>query len=191
MAQAQRIAYISEEDYLVSEELSPVKREYVDGQVFAMAGATDSHNIITTNTLFHLHSHVRGSACRAYVNNMKARIQAINTYYYPDVMVSCGPRKPQDVFTETPVLIVEVISRRTETTDRREKLTNYRKIPTLREYVLIDQRKRSVEVYRLNDDGQWMQEIIRSKGELELTSLPNGPCVISLDEIYEGVILAA
>lgn len=191
MAQAQRIAYISEEDYLASEELSPVKREYVDGQVFAMAGATDAHNVITLNVAVHLHSHLRGSACRAYVNDMKARIQAINTYYYPDVMVSCGPRNPQAVFTETPVLIVEVISRSTETTDRREKLANYRKIPTLREYVLIGQRKRLVEVYRLNDEGEWVYEIIRSKGALELTSMPNGPCVISLDEIFEGVILAA
>lgn len=191
MAQAQRIAYINEEDYLVSEELSPVKREYVDGQVFAMAGATDAHNVITLNVAVNLHAHLRGSACRAYVNDMKARIQAINTYYYPDVMVSCGPHNPQAVFTETPVIIVEVISRSTETTDRREKLANYRKIPTLREYVLIGQRKRLVEVYRLNDAGEWVYETIRSKDELELNSMPNGPCVISLDEIYEGVILAA
>jgi Uma2 family endonuclease len=191
MAQPKLVPYLSEAEYLASEELSPVKREYVDGHVFAMAGATNSHNIITTNTLFHLHSHVRGSSCRAYVNDMKARIKAINTYYYPDVMVSCGPQKPESVFTETPVLIVEVISRSTETTDRREKLTNYRKIPTLREYVLIDQRQRLVEVHRLNEEGEWVHEIIRSQGEVELASLPNGPCVISLDEIYEGVILPA
>jgi Uma2 family endonuclease len=191
MAQAQRIAYISEEDYLASEELSPVKREYVDGHVFAMAGATNAHNVITLNVGVYLHAHLRGSACRAYVNDMKARIQAINTYYYPDVMVSCGVRNPTAVFTETPVLIVEVISRSTETTDRREKLMNYRKIPTLREYVLIEQRKRCLEVYRLNDDGEWEHETIRGKRELELTSLPNGTCSISLDDIYEGVILAA
>ena len=191
MPQAQRIAYIREEDYLASEELSPVKREYVDGNVFAMAGASNSHNIITANTLVSLHGLVRGSACRAYVNDMKARIKEINTYYYPDVMVSCGPSNPKAVFTETPILIVEVISPSTEATDRREKLMNYRKIPTLREYVLIDQRKRLVEVHRLNEEGEWVHEIIRGKGEVELTSLPNGPVTISLDEIYEGVILAA
>ena len=191
MAQAQRIAYISEDEYLANEELSYGRHEYVDGQVFAMAGATDSHNVITLNVGGHLNRHLRGASCRAYVNDMKAQVKAINTYYYPDVLVSCGPRNPKAVFTDTPVLIIEVISPSTETTDRREKLMNYRKIPSLREYVLIDQNERCVEIYRRNETGDWVHEILREAGELELASFPEGRCLLSLDDIYEGVIFIA
>ena len=180
--------YISEEEYLASEDLSPVRREYIDGQVFAMAGATDSHGVITLNLGARLLAHLRGSECRAYVNDMRAQVKAIKAYYYPDVIVSCGARDPKAVHTETPVLIIEVISPSTETIDRREKLMNYRKIPSLREYVLIDQNERCVEVYRLNEMSQWIHEILREDGLLELASLPNGTCAITFDDLYEGVI---
>jgi Uma2 family endonuclease len=193
--------YISEEEYLASEELSEVRREYIDGQVFpmayagdesaqalGMAGATDSHNILTGNVFARLHARLRGSECRAYVNDIKAQVKAAKAYYYPAVMVSCGARNPQAVASETPVLIIEVLSPSTATTDRREKLLNYRKLPTLREYVLIEQDEQRVEVYRLNEQHEWVHEILADAGVLELRSLPDGVCSISLEDIYESVI---
>jgi Uma2 family endonuclease len=121
------VAHMSVDEYLSSEEHASVRREYVDGRVFAMTGVTKRHNIIAGNIYSILRAHVRGSQCRAYISDVKVRVEAANSFYYPDVMVSCEPFDHKSVFTSTPRLIVEVLSRSTAAIDRREKVLAYSK----------------------------------------------------------------
>ncbi|MEP0885700.1 Uma2 family endonuclease, partial [Trichocoleus sp. ST-U3] len=84
--------YLTPEEYLQIEAQSPIKHEYIDGQIYAMAGASDSHVTIALNLATLLRSHVRGSGCRVYISDMKTRIETLNRFYYPDVLVTCDPR---------------------------------------------------------------------------------------------------
>ncbi len=187
MSNSNKLIYIPVEEYLRNEEVSPGKHEYVDGQIFAMTGSTRRHNIISGNIYSILRSHLKGSPCRAYMADIKARVEAANCFYYPDVMVSCDAFDSSSVFTDSPVLIIEVLSRSTATIDRREKLVNYRQIPTLNDYVIIHQRKKRIELYRKNEAGVWQVLNFESGEEFPLTSIPGGGLTVSVDEIYEGV----
>src|SRR5271156_6653396 len=126
--------YLTVERYLEEEERAALRHEYVDGRIFAMTGATRRHNIIAGNIYSMLRSHVRGSRCRAYVSDVKVHVESTNSFYYPDVMVSCDAYDAKAVFTDHPLVIVEVLSRSTAAIDRREKVLAYRKIESLREY---------------------------------------------------------
>ena len=188
MSLPKRVPYITVEEYLAGEEVGDVGHEYVAGQVFAMAGATEAHGVISGNVFAILRLHVRGSACRAFQENLQVRIKAADTFYYPDVFVICEPFEARSVFKQSPCLIVQVLSSSTEVIDRREKLLNYRTLNSLREYVLIAQDRQHVEVHRRDEQGQWHLEIIAPDGELRLESLPNNPLTLKMDEIYEDVI---
>lgn len=189
MSLPKRVPYLSVEEYLAGEEISEVRHEYVAGQVFAMAGATEAHGVISGNVFARLRLHVRGSSCRAFQENLQVRVKAADTFYYPDVFVTCEPFEARSVFKQSPCLIVEVLSSSTEVIDRREKLLNYRTLDSLREYVLIAQDRQHVEVHRRDEQSQRHLEIITSDSELRLASLPNGPLTLTMDEIYEDVIL--
>ena len=111
--------YISPEEYLKLEELSLVKHGYIQGEIYAMAGATESHVTICVNLVKTLTDHVRGNGCKLYTGDMKARIDTANIYYYPDVMVSCDERdRAFKSFKKYPCLIIEVLSDGTEGFDR-------------------------------------------------------------------------
>lgn len=174
------------DEYLDGEELSEVRHEYVAGQVFAMAGASEAHEVAAGNLFARIRLHLRGSGCRAFIGGMKAFIEVLNTFYYPDVLVTCEPASAKSRFKKHPVLVVEVLSPSTQAIDRREKLLNYRRLASLREYVLIEQNKRQVEVYRLDAQGQWQHEIVSGTGEIRLESLPT-TLSLTLAEIYEDV----
>lgn len=188
MSPPKRVPYITVEEYLAGEEIGDVRHEYVAGQVFAMAGATVAHNLIAGNVYTLLRAHLRGSGCWAFIENLKLRVEAADTFYYPDVFVTCEPLDGKSVFKQHARLIVEVLSTGTESIDRREKLLNYRLLHNLQEYVLIAQKRRRVEIYRLDEQGRWQLEIIAPDGELRLESLPNGPLTLTMDEIYEDVL---
>lgn len=188
MSLPKRVPYISVEAYLAGEEVGQVRHEYVAGQVFAMAGATEAHGVISGNVFAILRLHVRGSACRVFQENLQVRIKAADTFYYPDVFVTCEPFEARSVFKQSPSLIVEVLSSSTEVIDRREKLLNYRTLNSLREYALIAQDRQHIEVHRRDEQGQWHLEIIAPDGDLRLESLPNGPLTLTMDEIYEDVL---
>lgn len=179
--------YMTAEQYLESEEHSSIRREYVDGQVFAMSGSTRRHNIISGNMHSILRAHVRGSKCRAYIEAVKARVEEANCFYYPDVMVSCEKYDEKSVYTNCPVLVVEVLSRSTAAIDRREKRANYKKIEALTEFVLVHQRKKCVELYRKDVDGNWEQRTYGAGASVLLESIPVGPLTISVDDLYEDV----
>jgi len=161
-------AQISEEDYLRLEAASPFKSEFVSGHIYAMTGASLRHNVIALNMATILRAHLRGSPCRAFMSDAKLRVAKFNSYYYPDVMVTCDPRyqrvSPGDGMVDAPRLIVEILSTSTEATDRREKLQAYRSLPSLLEYVLISQELAAIEIHRRQGDIGW-QIITLSPGD--------------------------
>ena len=180
--------YFSPAEYLEAETHSPVKHEYIDGQVYAMAGASDAHNLITGNAYVLLRNHLRGSGCLPYSGDMKARIEIRNIFYYPDVMVTCDPRDRTAEYAKSyPSLIIEVLSDSTEAFDRGDKFADYRHLDSLQEYVLIKQDRCDVDCFRRNKNNRWELYSFAEADELELQSV-NFKCAIA--SLYEDVIFA-
>lgn len=169
--------YLSESEYLAREERATEKHEYVDGQVYAMSGASIRHNRIAGN----LYSWCRQrSASRAVFADVK--LKARRAYYYPDVVLSCAPQSDPSMESE-PCLIAEVLSPTTESIDRGAKLRAYREIASLEAYVLVSQDERLVEVYR-RAGALWTYEAIDDERAIPL------PCVdapLTLEEVYAGL----
>lgn len=186
MTAARRLAYITVEEYLAGEEISPVKHEYRDGVVYAMAGARNVHNTIAINILAALHARLRGRPCRPFNSDTKVRIRnASHTrFYYPDAFVTCQPNSPDESFQDHPAAIFEVLSARTRRIDEGEKKDAYLTIPSLSVYVLIEQDMPAVVVYRRTADG-FAKEIYEGTDAV----LPFGEIEVDLPlaEIYETV----
>ncbi|MDV3353207.1 Uma2 family endonuclease [Leptothoe sp. LEGE 181152] len=181
--------YLSPEDYLEAEKSSLVKHEYHDGDVYAMAGASDEHVTIGINITSLLRSALRGSNCRTYGSDMKVQIDAVNHYYYPDVMVSCDQRDREfKYFKKYPTLIIEVLSESTEAKDRGKKFEHYRHLETLREYVLVSQAQKQVEVFRKNESGLWVLHPFGKDDEVKLMSVD---IRFSMASLYEDVEFVA
>ncbi|MDZ8085677.1 MAG: Uma2 family endonuclease [Nostoc sp. DedQUE12b] len=179
--------YISPEEYLEGEKFSEIKHEYIDGQVYAMARASDAHVTVVGNLFVLLRNHLRGGGCRVYMLDMKAQIEVINRYFYPDVMVTCDTQdKEFEYFKCYPSLIIEVLSESTEGYDRGKKFASYRHLESLQEYVLISPDRMSVECFRRNDEGHWVLYPYEKGEEVHLASV-DFRCAIA--EIYEDVIL--
>jgi Uma2 family endonuclease len=169
-----RVVHYPEDDYLKNEAQAPGKHEYVAGEVFAMAGASKRHGTLAGNAFIAIRQHLRGKPCGVWMADMKVRVNADCAFYYPDVVVTCDPADlspdaPKD-YLQAPGLIMEVLSDSTEPVDRREKLLSYRRLPSLMEYVLVDQNRAWVEVFRRTLDG-WMQDIYGAGETVALTSL--------------------
>jgi Uma2 family endonuclease len=185
MMVAVKVDYISPEEYLALEDKSPVKHEYIDGQVFAMSGVTDPHNTISLNLAVVLRNHLRGKGCRVFFADVKARIESRNCYYYPDVMVTCDPRDRETLlFKRHPCLIVEVLSDSTEAFDRGDKFADYRQLESLQEYVLINQKRQQVECFRRNAEGLW---VLHSFGAGDTVELASVDFRIEMADLYEDV----
>lgn len=184
-----RVQDLTVEEYLAGEQVSEVRHEYIAGQVFAMAGASEAHNLIAGNVHARLRAHLRGSACRTFISDMKVRVEAADTFYYPDVMVTCEPPNAKSFFQMQPCLIVEVLSPSTAAIDHREKLLAYRKLESLREYVMIAQDEARIEVYRRDAQGKWTQEVLGPDDELRFESLPTEALRMTMAEVYEDVKL--
>ena len=185
MSNLARVYALTADDYLAGEVLSPIRHEYVAGEVFAMAGATEEHATIAGNLFALLRSQVRGGPCRVYIADMKLRVDAADAFFYPDVFVTCDPRDAGEPLAKRhPPLICEVLSESTEAYDRGGKFAAYRTLETLSEYLLIDSRSRSVEVFRRQPDG-WLLAPVAPDGQLELMSL-GFRCTV--DALYEDVV---
>src|ERR1044072_7634205 len=185
MKSAVPVLKLSEAEYLENEKASAVRHEYLAGLVYAMAGASATHNLIALNLASRLRAHLRGGPCRAFISDMKVKIETIETFYYPDVLVTCNPDDNEEYFKTQPVLIIEVTSPTTAGIDRREKLMAYQKIATLREYVLVAQDEIKVEVYRRDKNGRWWEETLGQDDAVELESVNMN---ITVKEAYEDVI---
>jgi Uma2 family endonuclease len=182
-----QVNFFSIEEYLNLEETSEIRHEYVDGEIFAMAGASEEHNLISGNIYTLLRPHLRGTACRAFVSDMKVKIKAqkADIFYYPDLLVTCDPNDRERYFKTRPTLIVEVLSNSTKTIDKREKRLNYQTIESLQEYVLISQEEIKVQIYRKDAQGNWSLEILDKGNNLELKSVE---LTLTMADIYEDVI---
>lgn len=178
-------SYISPEDYLKGEETSPIKHEYRQGEVYAMAGASNTHVVISLNMASMLRNHLRGSGCQAYIADTKAHIELLDIYYYPDVIVSCDQRdRAFENFLRYPCLIIEVLSPSTEAFDRGDKFADYRQMESLKEYVLVSQNRQSVECFRRNPEGKWVLYPYVQGDEIHLASI-DFRCAIA--NVYEDV----
>lgn len=184
---------MTSEEYLEWEEQQPIKYEYVNGEVFAMTGGTLPHNSIALNLASALKAHLRGKGCKVFMADAKLGVSENGPYHYPDVMVTCDPRdQTARKVIDYPCLVAEVLSPGTEGYDRGDKFKHYRRIQTLKEYVLIDAEKMSVECYRLNERGKWeltpysIDEVTSDGADIEvhLTSV-DFYCPIS--QLYEDV----
>jgi Uma2 family endonuclease len=176
---------ITIEKYLVDEERASIKHEYVDGRIFAMSGVTRRHNIIACNIFAHIRPHLRGSHCQAYVSDVKVFVKATNSFYYPDLMISCEAFDGDSTFVVAPTVIVEIISRSTQAIDRREKVLAYKQIPSLKEYLIVHQRKIFAELHSKNDIGEWEISEFNIASEIPLKSMPVGALLLSMNDIYE------
>ncbi|MFN8496408.1 MAG: Uma2 family endonuclease [Anaerolineae bacterium] len=174
-------------EYLALEREAPCKSEYINGQIYAMAGASEQHNLITLNTAADLNLQFRGRGCRAYVNDMRVKVSPTGIYTYPDIVAVCGEPRFEDSHTDTlinPSVIVEVLSPTTEAYDRGEKFAHYRRLDSLQEYVLVAQDKVRVEHYARQADGWLLTEISDLDGTLRLAAID---CAVSLRDIYDKV----
>lgn len=177
------IERIAVEDYLEAEKDSPIRHEYVDGHVFAMAGASDRHNLIAGTVYARLLGLLGAGLCRAFISDMKVMVEQ-SIYYYPDVVVACDPPGGDPYTRRQPVLIVEVTSPSTQRADYSEKLPAYKRIPGLMECVLISQVQMFVELHRRVGE-EWQTELLtRPEEELRLESVGLS---LTLSEIYRNV----
>jgi len=179
---------LTPEEYLVRERLAPTKSEYYRGEVFAMAGASERHNLIVTNLVASLVTSLRGRNYRVYSSDMRVLVCDTGLYTYPDVVVVCG--KPiladtqGDVLTN-PVLLVEVLSESTKDYDRGGKFHQYMRIPSLQEYLTVSQTEMMIDASIRQADNSWlMRELVPANGKVSIQCLG-----IELDfaEVYDQV----
>ena len=189
MGSPQPVEQISADDYLRVEEVAQVKHEYLDGRIYAMAGASERHNRIAVNIAFQLRAAARGKSCGVFISDMKVRERGSNIFYYPDVMLVCDPEDDHPYYKERPCLIVEVLSSSTATIDRREKWRIYRDMPYLRYYLLVDADQVHVEVYSRTPEGSWQVARLEG-GEVLAIDGPPVHAALSLEDIYEDTGLA-
>lgn len=184
--------YLTPEQYLAIERAAERRSEYIDGQMYAMAGASEAHNLIVGNTLSAIHQQVRSRPCRVYPSEMRVRARSRGPYMYPDLSVACGePAFDDDEFDTllNPVLLIEVLSPSTEAYDRGRKFEAYKKIESLREYLLLASDRMHADLYVRQPEGRWL---------LASASQPNDVLVLEsvgvqlrLAEVYEKVKFAA
>ncbi len=177
----------TEEEYLAYERASLDKHEYYRGEIFAMAGAGDRHNILFRNLFRELSYKSKGKSCQPYGSDLRVHIPENILYTYPDISFFCGNlqdnnyKNDDDNFTG-PIIIIEILSPSTKGYDRNQKFELYKDIPTLKEYILVDAESVQVEAFRVNEAGEWnLQEYKKLN---EILTLPAVALSVSLEEIY-------
>ena len=174
------------EEYLALERSDPQRNEYFNGEIFAMGGASEKHNLIVGNVFASLHAQMRGKPCKVYSSDMRVKIDQTGLYTYPDVVALCSEAKFDDEQQDTllnPAVIIEVLSKSTEGYDRGEKFAHYRQIDSLVEYVLISQDKNRIEHYVRQSDNQWlMSEAVQPHERVELVSIQ---CTLLMADVYD------
>ncbi len=181
----------TETEYLVLERNSAIRHEYYAGEIFAMVGASEAHNLIVTSTVFSLYGQLCARPCHIYSNDMRVWVAATGLYSYPDLIVVCGESRFTDDTFETlanPTVIIEVLSDSTERYDRGKKFQHYRALTSLREYLLIAQDAAHIEHFAREGDGSW--RLTEAESDAAMVHLPTIGCTLSLAEVYEKVALA-
>ena len=172
MGRAAQPPVFSAADYLTWEAAQPERHECIDGEVFSMAGAEDRHVTVTMNLAFALRQHLSGSPCRTYMSDMRLHVAAANSYFYPDVLVTCSALDQASAMVKTePKLIAEVLSPTTAAYDRGLKFGHYRSLPSLEEYLVVDLDTRATDCYRKGVDGLWVLHPFARGEAIELASV--------------------
>jgi Uma2 family endonuclease len=182
--------YISPEEYLRLERQAEYKNEYLNGEIFAMSGASRKHNLITGNIGSELNQQLRGKACEAYMSDMRVKVTATGLYTYSDVIVVCGQPKFEDEYVDTllnPTLLVEVLSPSTERYDRIAKSSYYRTLDSLAEHLLVAQDEVRLEQYVKQSNGQWV--LFESRSLDNVVELSSISCSLALCDVYDKVFL--
>ncbi len=185
---APKYNYVSPEDYLKRERASQEKHEYYKGEVFAMSGASREHNDIFRNVFGTLYIKLKGKPCKPYGSDFRIHIPENTLYTYPDISIICDEPKTTDQEDDTvtnPSVIIEILSKSTCDHDRGGKFNLYRAIPTLKEYILIDSTKISVELFRKQDSSHWLLSEFKQLHEefvIETIDL-----TLTLKDVYEDV----
>jgi Uma2 family endonuclease len=176
--------YISEQQYLEDEKIREIKHEYINGEIYAMSGTSKTHNIITGNVWAALIRHLDGTRCIPFSSDIKVKIETKgnNCFFYPDVVVACEDENSHDYYTEKPLIIVEVLSKSTRRFDQTGKFEFYKTIPSLQEYVLIEQDFAEIEVCRRNN--HWVSDRYFLGDDIIFASIG---LTISVEAIYKRV----
>ena len=178
---------LTEQDYLTFEATCEFKNEYVDGDCYAMSGASEQHNRITLNIAIPLRNAARGTGCGVFVSDMKCRADQGRIYYYPDVMLVCDKADNAQFYKEQPCFIAEVQSPSTERVDRHEKWQAYSQIPSLKYYLLADSQQKKVDYFQRDAAGIWQSGVLEPGQSLEI-SCGDYRANLSFEDIYEDVV---
>ncbi len=179
---------LTEAEYLELDRAAEFKSEFFGGEMFAMAGGTPMHSLIATNLAAELRSRLKGSPCLPFNSDLRLKVEATSLFTYPDLSVVCGPLRFAPSTTDTivnPTLLAEVLSDSTEAYDRGKKFEHYRRIPTLREYLLISQREPRLEAFMRGEHGPW--ELREATGLGGSLPIPSMGITISLAEVFANV----
>ncbi len=187
MALAEKLQLTAEE-YLQGETTAEFKHEFMDGEVWAMVGASDPHVLIAMNIAFLLKHSLKNQPCRTYISDMKVKVAEANAFFYPDILVSCDSQdRNQRLYKEHPTFIAEVLSPSTEAFDRGRKFAAYRLLDSLQSYWLIDSQKKSVDCFERTAQGDWL---LRSfTADQAGLSIPALHFACSLAQLYDDVLL--
>ncbi len=187
---AQSRPQMTVDEYLAFEESSSIRHEFYRGEMFAMAGGSSAHSQLQWRLAAILDPQLRGTGYQGFNNDMRVKVEATGLYTYPDASVGCGsPQFDTDKRNTllNPVAVFEVLSKSTEAYDRGGKFEHYRKLPSLRHYVLISQADRRIEVFTRSDEGHWRLGYAEQGGEV--VDLEFIHCRLPLDDLYEGIEL--
>lgn len=179
------------EEYLNYENASPEKHEYYEGEIFAMAGASNRHNLIFSNLFGELAYKLKGKKCKPYGSDMRTHIPENGLFTYPDISIVCGDiiNSPEDKDSNIrPAIIIELLSPSTKSYDRGEKFTLYRDIPSLKEYILVDSESIHIEAFRLNYAARWELQEYKTIGEV--LEIKAAGISVLISDIYEGITLS-
>lgn len=180
--------YYTPEEYLALERAAEYKSQYLDGEIFAMTGASRRHNLLAANVLATFHTQLRKRPCEIYPSDMRVKVNPTGLYTYPDVVVVCGEPLFDDEQKDTllnPTVLVEVLSKSTASYDRGEKFEHYRKLGSLAEYLVIAQDKYHVEQYVRRPDNQWL--LAETEDLQKTVHLPSIECDLALADVYDKV----
>jgi len=179
---------LTPEEYLARERKAEFKSEYFAGETFAMAGATRPHTLVVANLVRRLGNQLESRPCEVYPTDMRVKVAPTGLYTYPDIAVVCGRPQFEDENEDnllSPTVLIEVLSESTEKYDRGKKFEHYRRIGSLREYVLVAQDECRVERFERQPDGAWLLSVMdRMEDTLKLPAIG---CELPLAEIYDKV----